>query len=329
MSEYSRRISYIYEYKDGQKCDNKGYIKTEIRENKGSMNIELRELGKNELAQVTIGYYLWQDGKIKVCRYKNENLADRNVSINVSFNPADVEGAALEEIDGVLIWNENNMYSAEWNEECFEPEKIQWVDSFKRIMNEENLEINQISEGIEVSDTTETKGEVEKSPVIKIQESMLKTEVKKQSEIPEFLKVKKKDSKNNVKYEKSYHMKITNWKDFFKKYDIVEPFSDDSIFGCVEIKYDDLMYLPESCQNVRNNSFLLHGLYTYNHVIVGKHRCKRRQKVYVLGVPGRYDNNQRIIAAMFGFDNFKAAQRSSVRDKNFGYWYTFFKDDSQ
>lgn len=309
MTEYSRRISYIYEYKDGLKGDNKGFIKTEIKKNRGSMEVELRQLGKTEIAPVTIGYYLWQDGRVKVCGYNKKNISETNASLRIEFDAQDMEGAKIEEIGGVLIWNDKKMYSAEWSQEGFDPGKIDWVDSFGKIITSKN----------EVLQTTSISEQQEND--------VMSNERFAAQEIPDFLKVKKKDKKGKVKYEKSYHMKINNWKDFFKKYDIVEPFSDEVVFNCVEIGYDDLKYLPTSCNNVCKNSFLLHGLYNYEHVLIGRYKCKHHQQVFVLGVPGRYDNNQRLIASMFGFDNFKAGQRGSVRDKNFGYWYTLFRDD--
>lgn len=331
MSEYSRKISYIYEYKDGQKSDNKGFIKTEIRKNQGCMNIELRELGKNEMAPVTIGYYLWQNGRVKACGYNKKNISEKNASLRVEFNPEDMEGAEIGEIGGVIIWNDGKMYSAEWSEEGFDPEKIDWVDSFKKVMvsqgelkKEETPIIYKKEKTVKIAPQTLLKNDEDTLQTASIDETQEDLPVQ---EIPDFLKVKKKDKRNRIKYEKSYHMKVNNWKDFFKKYDVVEPFSDELIYNCVEIKYDDLKYLPSSCNNVRNNSFLLHGLYNYDHVLVGKYKCKRRQQIFVLGVPGRYDNNQKMIASMFGFDNFKAGQRGSVRDKSFGYWYTLFRDD--
>lgn len=292
MADYSRRISYIYEYENGEKGQNKGYIKTEVRQDAGKMNIELRELKSAAFSEATVGYYMWKDGRIKACGYRKERIADKNTSIRLDFNPNDMEGVAISDICGVIIRCNDIIYTAEWSDAEFDLKVVDWVDSLKEIMVEAKTE-----ETLEIQ------------------------------EIPNFLKVKKKDKTRNIKYDKSYHMKINNWKDMFRKYDIVEPFNDDIIQPCVEIGYDDLKYLPSSCQNVINNSFLLHGLYYYRHVLIGKQRCRRMQKIYVLGVPGRYENSERMIASMFGFDNFKAAQRNGINCSNFGYWYTLFKDD--
>lgn len=297
MSDYSRRISYIYEYGNGEKGENRGFIKTEIRDDSGKMDIELRGLPKEAMTQVTVGYYMWQNGRIKACGYRKEEIADRNCHIFMEFNPKDMEGVAISEIGGVIIRFPEVLYTAEWSSEEFDVHLVDWVDSLKEIM-------------------------VKAEPVEELQ-------VQEIPEIPDFLKVKKKEKTQhaNVKYDKSYHIRIVDWKDMFRKYDIVEPFNDDFIQSCVEIGYDDLKFLPSSCKNVLNNSFLLHGLYYYRHVLIGKQKCKRRQKIYVLGVPGRYENSERMIAAMFGFDNFKAARRNGITCPNFGYWYTMFCDD--
>lgn len=304
MADYSRRISYIYEYGSGEKGENKGFIKTEIKSDAGKMDIELRELPTASQTEAIVGYYMWKGDRIKACGYHKENLTDKNCHISLNFNPKDMEGVEIAEIGGVIIRCKDMIYTAEWSSEEFDVHVVDWVESLKEILVEQRVKVK-----------PEQESNLEQELVIQ--------------EIPDFLKVRKKEKGKNIKYDKSYHMKINNWKDMFKKYDIVEPFNDDMIQNCIEIEYDDLKFLPSTCKNVVNNSFLLHGLYQYRHVLVGRQRCKRKQKIYVLGVPGRYQNSERMIAAMFGFDNFKAAQRNGVSGDNFGYWYTLFRDDEE
>ena len=235
MWDYSRRISYIYEYGNGEKGQNKGFIKTEIKSNAGKMDIELRELPASSMAEATVGYYMWKGGRIKACGYHKENLTDRNSHIFLEFNPNDMEGVEISEIAGVIIRCKDMIYTSEWSSEEFNVQLVDWVDSLKEILvDQKRVQATQLGEEAKESDKSE----------LSIQE------------IPDFLKVRKKDKTKNIKYDKSYHIKINNWKDMFKKYDIVEPFNDDMIQNCIEIGYEDLKFLPSSCNNVIKNSFL-------------------------------------------------------------------------
>lgn len=67
-----------------------------------------------------------------------------------------------------------------------------------------------------------------------------------------------------------------------------------------------------------HNSFLLHGYYNYGHVILDETGEEPR-----LGVPGNYYEREQLVARMFGFPDFEAAQDvEKVTNGTFGYFYT-------
>lgn len=288
MLEYGRKISYLREWKYGMWESGFGYLKTTLRENKGIIELFAEKDLKGK--SVELGFYRVKENEVPICTVEKEWKG------SYEFLPEDVAGTQVGNIDGVVLKSGSRIFYAEWSEALFDYEKVKTVDSFK--------------EAVEWK--TEEKQEEKE---LKVQE------------IPDFLRVKKKPKVSKVKYDKSYYMKINDWKDLFKKHDMVEPFSDDEIFNCVEIGYDDLKFLPSSCRGLINNSFLLHGMYCYGHVILARRRCKRKQKIYVLGVPGRYERSECLFAAMFGFEQFKRGVRKGAGDKDFGYWCVNFCDD--
>ncbi len=288
MLEFGRKISYLSEWKYGMWESGYGYLKTSVRENQGRMELFFEKDLKGK--SVNLGFYRVKDDELHICMVQKECKAV------YEFVPQDVEGVPLDGIDGVLMKCGGRIFSSEWSEKAFDYEKAKEVDSFQEVI-------------------------IEKAP-----EKQEEKELTAQ-EIPDFLRVKKKPKVSKIKYDKSYYMKINDWKDLFKKHDGVEPFSDDELFGCVEIGYDDLKFLPSSCHALINNSFLLHAMYCYGHVLLGHRRCKRRQKLYVLGVPGRYERSECLFAGMFGFEQFKKGIRKGVCDKDFGYWCISFCDD--
>ena len=94
--------------------------------------------------------------------------------------------------------------------------------------------------------------------------------------------------------------------------------------GCeiLVIKPQDIGLLPRENWVYGNNSFLLHGYYNYRYLILARLGKTGERGRYILGVPGHYGNNEKYMAAMFGFDRFVRSTRQPPRDSRFGYWYT-------
>ena len=94
--------------------------------------------------------------------------------------------------------------------------------------------------------------------------------------------------------------------------------------GCeiLVIKPQDIGLLPRENWVYGNNSFLLHGYYNYRYLILARLGKPGERGRYILGVPGHYGNNEKYMAAMFGFDRFVHSTRQPPRDSRFGYWYT-------
>ena len=94
--------------------------------------------------------------------------------------------------------------------------------------------------------------------------------------------------------------------------------------GCeiLVIKPQDIGLLPREEWVYGSNSFLLHGYYNYRYLILARLGKPGERGRYILGVPGHYGNNEKYMAAMFGFDRFVRSTRQPPRDSRFGYWYT-------
>ena len=94
--------------------------------------------------------------------------------------------------------------------------------------------------------------------------------------------------------------------------------------GCeiLVIKPQDIGLLPRENWVYGNNSFLLHSYYNYRYLILARLGKSGERGRYILGVPGHYGNNEKYMAAMFGFDRFVRSTRQPPRDSRFGYWYT-------
>lgn len=106
------------------------------------------------------------------------------------------------------------------------------------------------------------------------------------------------------------------WKQLCSIYPNVHPIGDEVDF--LEITPADFVILRQEYQNLVRNSFLLHGYYNYDHILLGKYPDK-----YYIGVPGIMHEQERIAAAMFGFVGFERANAPEEQKDNrdqFGYY---------
>lgn len=127
-------------------------------------------------------------------------------------------------------------------------------------------------------------------------------------------------------------------------------FSDSAVYELKKIKPDELMetVLGEMSQmeamslkqdaktgdisivnkidHIVNNSFLMHGYYNYDHIIVGKKYDNDKDKELILiGVPGIFHEKEQFMASMFGFPQFEKIDNDSSKEEYNGYWYTYLE----
>ncbi len=106
------------------------------------------------------------------------------------------------------------------------------------------------------------------------------------------------------------------WEQLCHKFTQIHPFGDDREY--LSITPADFIIFPKQYQKLVHNSFLLHGFYNYQHLILGK-IYRNRQTVYYLGTPGVYYEREKMAAEMFGFEAFEYAGEK-IEDGMFGYY---------
>lgn len=281
-----------------------GFVRLYHTETGGTVQIGIRGLLPADYGNYQIGFYGIRGQQMMVKEWKKDVLFREEELRDFSYD-ADVDEKIQngEFVGMVFAGAHDQLFFTEFDELEAYPELLQnlvWKNDWDEVLVESTTQEIQDSQQEEVS----------------IQEV--------RTEIPDFLKVKKPERTPAMALDSDYRVRIVDWKDLFQKYDCVEPFAEREFFDCVEIGYDDLKYLPMQYKDLHNNSFLLHGLYRYHHLLLGKYKEKKKARCYLLGVPGLYDRSEKILAPTFGFDNFKLARHQNIRCMNFGYWYTFF-----
>ncbi len=117
------------------------------------------------------------------------------------------------------------------------------------------------------------------------------------------------------------------WKLIMEKYPVMTPFAGDEDTLCVRLELKDLRELPKKYWYFGNNSFLLHGFFNYRHLILGVQE-KSGNKKWFLGIPGIFQNPERVMASLFGFPEFRNTKSSPTNTGEFGYWYRYLDEAS-
>ncbi len=87
-----------------------------------------------------------------------------------------------------------------------------------------------------------------------------------------------------------------------------------------KIEIPDIRKLPKRNWNLCNNRFLLHGFFNYHYLML-KTLEMNGEKQQFLGVPGIYEQPERMMAMLFGFPEFEAASPAPEDMTGvFGYW---------
>lgn len=92
------------------------------------------------------------------------------------------------------------------------------------------------------------------------------------------------------------------------------------LFDCVRIHPRDIGKLDMRNWKLGVNSFLTHGFYTYQYLLLGKMRFGKGADRPIIGVPGVYSNREKYLANMFGFDQFVPVKKTGIKTGEFGYW---------
>jgi hypothetical protein len=87
------------------------------------------------------------------------------------------------------------------------------------------------------------------------------------------------------------------------------------------IEITDIRRLPLPNRHLCNNSFLVHGFFNYHYLVLKSVEDAGQTKRF-LGVPGIYEQRERMMAMLYGFPEFEAAQPEDITGANglFGYW---------
>ena len=277
-----RFVTYIYGYDNGQKSGNAGYAKIETRGMTGRMEIHL--LG-TEVVKGTGEVFFLNYNKSQLEYYKAGafEIEEGAGNFQIGFSVSDVMGSGLEfeQMAGIGIKDSHGRgYLSFWKdilqtnftESCF-------VDGEKKTPGEKCKQ--------DISD---------KIAEISAEEEIKENDISIEEQEQELLHTMEIPVRNI--FPKTNLPEI--WQTM-QKHKLSVQINEE--VSAIQIELKDLRELPKQYWYLGNNSFLLHGFFNYRYLLLGKLPDER----WFLGVPGVYQKQERVMAAIFGFPGFLAA----------------------
>ena len=108
--------------------------------------------------------------------------------------------------------------------------------------------------------------------------------------------------------------------DIFADYADIVLEGAENIIRAVEIKMLDIPKLP-SCEWVlAENAFLKQAYESEQHLLLGRILMPDESEVWILGVPGTYNNREKYLAGIFGFHEYIGKENTEFKTGGKGYW---------
>lgn len=296
LAEYIRMVSYLNMYKNGEKDRNCGFAKIDSRNGICRVQINIQMPFIRERSRCTVYFFIREDGKMYGVSAGEMLIENGRGFFGINTVSTDMvhKGVGISEVSGIYISTgyEGMVIASEWDDIAIEPDK------FYDISEREEYSVAEVPEDndkeIDAADTTN-----------ELQDNICKEVA---SEVRSGL-----CNAPDIVVENDNVCAMTFWDKLGRrcvKLDKISGFDE-----CVRMKPNDIVCLPKRYWVLGQNSFLLHGYYTHRYLMAAKCTADGRDK-YVIGVPGKYQSNEKIMAAMFGFGEFSGEEQEGKE----GYW---------
>ena len=292
-------IRYLYEYNEGRRIRNIGFVKVENQDNRCTMHIHGKgvDFGGEKMMEVLV-FYAWGEGSILVSQGSVES-ATSVIHFILRFDAQDMGGQSeFDAVQGVILRNaKGKNYVAVWDDTE--------VD-VGRMMTREEWEERHAIEAEAVAVCEEAQEPAGKEPIAVCEEAQETAD--KDAQEPDSEEAQEPARAEAVCEEQS---------------DEVEEYIPPKGRTYEKIKRQDLARLPRKEWRLANNSFLLHGFYNYHHLLY----IEEGENCWI-GVPGIYHEKESAAARAFGFPQFhritdgtlELSEEETDRYEDFGYW---------
>lgn len=298
-----RFVTYIYAYENNNKNQNVGFAKVDIRGDYCQVEIHLKRTGYTNVKcpvylfvrenEVIVGVEIGEIALVNGC---GDFVRQLNCN-GVGETPY-----CMKDMKGILIFLDDTvMFASQWDERAI------YRDNFKSYEETKEIPVEQLED---VAEEPEESGQSEKLQVESVQ-AQQSGEQQSEELQPEA--------------QRSGDMWMDLWEKLNGMYGAKNLFENMPEISGIHMELKDLRELPKKYWYLGSNSFLLHGFFNYRHLLLGKVENESGRKWFI-GVPGIYQNQEKVLAAVFGFPEFRQEKDTGVKTGQFGYWYRFMDE---
>lgn len=303
MAGIRRFVTYIYGYEDGEKGENTGFARIEVRQKECRIEIHFRGItGMYSDGEVSL--FQEEQGKLQLHPIGKMQIMNGHGDYGTVIHTEKFGGmASFSQMDGIMIREKGGkLYLTKWTEgKGTAPREENLISGTAQRDMPDRKPIEEEKDAGKQKENTVSE-HTEKNPADS--EELQATELPMKNIFPQFCW---RDS----------------WERMQENHECFHP-AEQSNITCIRIELRDLKELPRKYWYLGNNSFLLHGFFNYHYLVLGKFEKDR----WFIGIPGVYQQQERVMAAIFGFPEFltgdKDFQKSPGTEEpvnRFGYWY--------
>ena len=309
MSDYKRFISYIYEYVQGEKKESLGFVKVNARD--GVCKIQIHMRGFYTRGQKPHEAYIFIQKRERLSGQPLGELQNTNGALEwngvTETDNLMKSGFSLEESQGIYIEGEDHIYAAQWNDFPVD------VERFEPLRRSVRQAVGGAPEG------TASKEERESEEGLKAAQIMADAPDAFDQEAAEPEAVQGERTAPEVP-EKKPDSRREQWEYLTRHFPVMQYVEEGgAVMSSIRLDPKSLTRVPRDKWELGNNSFLLHGIYHYRHLLLLR-RQTGEGVTYYIGVPGVYSEQEQMMASMFGFQEFRMLREPAAGKGSFGYW---------
>ena len=336
-----RFITYLYDYTGAVKGKNAGFVKVDMRGNQCRLEIHVRGLG--QVTEQGIIYFIIEDSGLNGVKVGEMEIlrGQGDYGTIIKCNPIGDSPYQFGQIAGVCVtYGDHQMAASKWKEDpnlqfalqdihIWEPPQLEPEEELQK---QEKLQPKAEASAAQIRQETHSEPVAQQLEQSAQQSAQLRTNAS-QAQI-KHVETSKSEAQQPVSETQQPTTSATQqtahptaqavaqetdwaktWKQLQAQNEKLE-FRKERNGDWIKMDIKAIRSLPKRNWYLGNNSFLVHGFFNYHYLILGREMDGDKERWY-LGVPGFYQQQERVMATIFGFPEFFNSQNGA---EPFGYW---------
>ena len=239
-----------------------------------------------------------------------KHIAGKNIKEDIASKDIIAEYKAAEECKARQVFYINSM-EAEPKQEAREMQE----EGGKEGKKPEDMRQEQVKDERQEEREQEPEAKTESVQEVKEKQEHKKkmSEAKEENGIDQKISLQKNGMDNRGR---KNGLACSKWQQLWYLYPHRIPFHDEREY--LSVRPEDFVILNSRSYKLVNNSFLLHGFFNYDYLLLGRMEKDGKERFYI-GVPGNFYEREKQVALMFGFESFEC-QKEPAQVGDFGYY---------